>query len=144
MIRNAGTLTATKVKKVKWCIYIAPLSQVSKALYNDQFTPSGLEAYTWCNVKVSMSHGVCRIPRRLEKAKELNFLYGSHSSRWRDKLFKKINAAACGKYESHDQLSLTRSNAAWRVRDWIVWYWWQRLVHGGKFRKVLKVAVKIS
>ena len=36
----------SKVKKVKWCIYIAPLSQVSKALYNDQFTPSGLEAYT--------------------------------------------------------------------------------------------------
>ena len=35
--------------KVKWCIYIAPLSQVSKALYNDQFTPSGLEAYTGAN-----------------------------------------------------------------------------------------------
>ena len=35
-------------KSKKWCIYIEPLSQVSKALYNDQFTPSGLEAYTAC------------------------------------------------------------------------------------------------
>ena len=34
------------VVKVKWCIYTAPFPyECSKALYNDQFTPSGPEAY---------------------------------------------------------------------------------------------------
>ena len=35
-----------KLKKVKWCIYTAPFPyECSKALYNDQFTHSGPEAY---------------------------------------------------------------------------------------------------
>ena len=35
-----------KGKVLKWCIYIAPFPcECSKALYNDQFTPSGTEAY---------------------------------------------------------------------------------------------------
>ena len=37
-------------QRKKWCIlYSAFIANISKALQNDQFTPSGLEAYTGAN-----------------------------------------------------------------------------------------------
>ena len=39
----------SKVKSKVVHLYTAFITNISKALYNDQFTPSGLEAYTGAN-----------------------------------------------------------------------------------------------